>query len=152
MLAAIFVTGGLNALRHPKGPSQAAAPLVAKAAEVTGLPDDPELAVRANGAVQAISGFMLATGRMPRLAGTALALSLVPTTIVGHPFWKEQDPEARSGQQIHFFKNLGLLGGVMLAAVDTAGKPGLTWRAQNLSKVARREARLATAQAKLAVA
>ena len=25
------------------------------------------------------------------------------------------------------------MGGVLLAAVDTAGKPGLTWRAQNLA-------------------
>lgn len=151
MLAAVFVTGGIDALRHPGGRVELAAPFTKKAAEVAGTPDDPEMMVRANGALMALSGAMLATGRMPRLASTMLAASLVPTTVVGHQFWNEREATARQAHKIQFMKNLGLLGGVMLAAVDTAGKPGLAWRAQNAAKAARREARLAKAQAKLAV-
>ncbi|WP_040155741.1 DoxX family protein [Mobilicoccus massiliensis] len=151
MLAAIFVSGGLEALRHPGARVQQAAPFTAKVAELTGTPDDPEMMVRANGALMATAGLMLATGRFPRLASTMLAASIIPTTLVGHQFWKETDQGARANQQTQFLKNLGLLGGTILASVDTAGKPGLAWRAQNAAKAAKREARLAKAQAKLAV-
>lgn len=151
MLAAIFVTSGFEALRHPGKRAKMAAPLVSKVADLTGLPEDPELMVRANGATMVVAGLMLATGRMPRVAGTFLAATLAPTTVVGHPFWSEEDPTARKAQQIQFNKNLGLLGGVLLASVDTAGKPGLTWRARHVGRSARREARLAAANAKLAL-
>ena len=36
----------------------------------------------------------------------------------------------RAQQQMHFFKNLALLGGLILAAVDTEGEPSLGWRAR----------------------
>ncbi len=150
-LAVIFVSGGLDALRHPGGRTDAAAPMVEKLAELTGLPNDPELMVRANGATMAFAGLALATGRLPRVAGGLLAASLVPTTYAGHPFWTETDPQARKMQLIQFQKNVGLLGGVLLAAVDTSGKPGLAWRARNAAKVAKREARLAAAEARLKV-
>lgn len=150
LLAAVFVTGGLDALRNPGGRTQLAAPLVSKLSAQTGIPDDPELLVRANGATQLLAGAMLATGRLPRVAGGLLAASLVPTTYVGHPFWA-QSGDAAKGDRIQFFKNLGLMGGLLLAAVDTDGRPGLPWRARNAVKVARREAKLASAQAKLAV-
>ena len=91
-----------------------------------------------------------------------LGLSLIPTTLAGHRFWEEQDEMRRAQQRIHFFKNLSMLGGLMLAAVDTEGKPGLAWRAQHAAhhaavgtgrttRTARREARLAarSARAKL---
>lgn len=162
-LAAIFVTGGVDALRHPGGRVDVAAPLVGRVAELTGLPNDPALMVRANGATMALAGIALATGRLPRVAGGLLAASLVPTTYAGHPFWTESDPDKRRQQQIQFQKNLGLLGGVLLASVDTAGKPGLAWRARNAARIAQREARanakaarretkLVAAQAKLKVA
>ena len=75
-------------------------------------------------------GALLATGRVPRLASTLLAGSLVPTTIAGHPFWRETDPVKKQQQRVQFLKNLGLLGGLLLAAVDTEGKPGVTYRAK----------------------
>ncbi|MCA0435709.1 MAG: DoxX family protein [Austwickia sp.] len=162
-LAAIFVTGGLDALRHPGGRAQTAAPLVERLSSMTGMPNDPELMVRANGATMALAGLALATGRLPRVAGGMLAATLAPTTVAGHAFWTEHDPAKRKQQMIQFQKNLGLLGGVLLASVDTAGKPGLAWRARNAARVAqrqartnakaaRREARLAATQAKLKVA
>jgi uncharacterized membrane protein YphA (DoxX/SURF4 family) len=38
-----------------------------------------------------IAGGMLGLGIAPRAAATVLAVSLVPTTLVGHPFWSEKD-------------------------------------------------------------
>lgn len=94
---------------------------------------------------------------MPRLASTLLAATLVPTTLAGHRFWEEEDDGAKANQQVHFFKNVSMLGGLLLAGVDTEGKPGVAWRARraavdakrearHLAATARREAKLAKAQ------
>ena len=97
--------------------------------------------MRANGAVMVGAGSLLALGRLPRLASTVLAATLVPTTIAAHPYWQEQDPEVRARQSIQFLKNLGLLGGLLLAAVDTEGRPGLAYRAHMVNDSAHRTAR-----------
>ena len=73
MLAAIFVTSGLDALRHPAARAQAAAPLVKALAGPLNMPDDPEMMVRANGATMLVAGTLLGLGRFPRVAALALA-------------------------------------------------------------------------------
>jgi uncharacterized membrane protein YphA (DoxX/SURF4 family) len=150
MLASIFVTGGLDALLHPGNRAQVAAPLVTKLAGAMNLPDDPQLMVRANGATMVAAGSMLALGRFPRVAALILAGSLVPTTYAAHAFWNVKDPSARAHQKIQFQKNLGLMGGVLLAAVDTAGKPGLAYRTRQAKSDARRQAALTRREARRA--
>ena len=120
MLAAIFVASGLDSLLHPTERAKTAAPLVKALAGPLNLPDDPELMVRASGATMVAAGTMLALGKLPRIAALALAGTLVPTTYAAHAFWTVEDPAARAQQRVHFLKNVGLLGGVLLAAVDTA--------------------------------
>jgi uncharacterized membrane protein YphA (DoxX/SURF4 family) len=63
----------------------------------------------------AASGTALAIGIKPRLAALSLAASLIPTTLAGHRFWEEEDERARAMQLTQFLKNLGLLGGLLLA-------------------------------------
>lgn len=161
MLASMFVTGGINSLRNSEQMAQAAkpmtdklVPMVQKAAPNAPIPTDPQTLVRINAGVHIVAGLALATGRAPRLSALALAGTLVPTTIAGHPFWEEKDTQARSAQKTHFFKNLSMLGGLLLAGVDTSGKPGLAWRAQHAASGARKEAkrvrRTAKREAKLA--
>lgn len=111
LLATIFVVEGLDAARSPGGRVQAA--------EKLGLPH-PRLAVRANGAAMVAGGVTLAAGNHPRLAAVCLAASLVPTTLAGHRFWDEEDTTARRTQRVHFEKNLGLLGGLLLVATGPA--------------------------------
>lgn len=105
-LAAMFITGGADAMLDP-------GPRTSKAEEV-GVPLDPELAVRANGAAMLGAGVALALGVRPRLAAAVLAGSLVPTTLAGHPYWRIEDPGMRRQQRTHFFKNIGLFGGALL--------------------------------------
>jgi putative oxidoreductase len=155
LLASMFVVGGLDAVRNPKSKADAAEEVApAIAARLPYLPEDPEQLVRINGAVQVGAGVLLALGRFPRLSATALAASIIPTTAAGHRFWEHEDPSRRAQQKIHFFKNLGLLGGLMLAAVDTEGRPGLAWRAQHaghhVADTSRRARKLARLEAKLA--
>ncbi|MGH3317332.1 MAG: DoxX family protein, partial [Nocardioidaceae bacterium] len=45
-------------------------------------------------------------------------------------------------------KNVSMLGGLLLAGVDTEGKPGIAWRVKHGAKAARREAKHAKRAAK----
>ena len=58
----------------------------------------------------------------------------MPTTLAGHRFWEHSDPTERFGQLSNFLKNAGLLGGLLLAAVDTEGKPSVGYRARRAAR------------------
>lgn len=157
LIAATFVTGGVDAFRHPGPRATMAAPIIKRIPPQLGLPNDPELLVRANGAAMAGAGALFALGRFPRLAAMVLAATIVPTTLATHRFWEVKDPKQRKQQQQHFTKDLGLLGAALLAAVDTDGQPGLSWRTRRANKdlhrtanQARREAKHAKREAKRA--
>lgn len=102
--ASIFILSGWDVSREPGSRAQAAASM--------GVPQ-PELAVRANAAVMMLAGAALALGIFPRWAAAVLAGSLVPTTLAGHPFWKEQDTQKRREQLTHWLKNMSMLGGLI---------------------------------------
>ena len=161
MLASIFVVGAVNALKSTAGPAARAEPVTTRLVPLAKrvgipLPEDPETLVKINAGVQIGAGLALATGRAPRLSAAVLAASLAPTTAAGHRFWEVQDPTQRTQQKLHFVKNVSVLGGLLIAAGDTDGKPGVAWRARHAAKDARRQARhLASAarqEAKLAKA
>ncbi|MXG91693.1 DoxX family membrane protein [Nocardioides flavescens] len=146
LLAAGFVVGGVSALRSAPQHAEKAAPVadrVVPAAKQAGipLPEDPLALVRLNAGVQIAAGLALATGRAPRISSLVLAASLVPTTIAGHPFWAASDPSERGAHLLHFAKNSSMLGGLLIAAGDTEGKPGVAWRARRAAKDTRREAK-----------
>jgi putative oxidoreductase len=155
MLASMFIVGGVHALKNAqtlaakaKPVTQRVAPLAEKVAPQLPIPEDPLMLVRLNAAAQIGAGLTLASGRAPRLSAAVLAATLVPSTVTDHRFWEEQDPAARSNQRIHFFKNVSMLGGLMIAGLDTEGRPGLAWRARRAAKDARREARHLAASAR----
>jgi uncharacterized membrane protein YphA (DoxX/SURF4 family) len=161
MLASMFVVGGVDALKNTDLIAQRAKPVtdrlvpfLQKVAPDAPIPTDPKSLVRINAGVQIAAGLTLATGRAPRLSALALAGTLVPTTAAGHRFWEESDPSTKATQRTHFFKNVSMLGGLILAGLDTAGRPGLAWRAKHAASGARREAkhlrRTAKREAKLA--
>lgn len=134
LLASMFVAGGLDNIMHAKDKAHVADdPLVrAIAARINRIPEDPVAVVRLDGAAKVAGGLALAFGIMPRLAAAGLAANLVPTTIAGHKFWADEDPSVKAMQRIQFLKNVGLFGGLLLAAVDTEGKPSLAWWARRV--------------------
>jgi uncharacterized membrane protein YphA (DoxX/SURF4 family) len=145
LLGATFVAAGVDALRDGDRRARQAGSL--------GV-GDPQTVTRTVAGAQIGAGALLTLGRFPRLSSMLLAGSLVPTTLAGHRFWEEKDPEERYRQRGNFLKNVGLLGGLILAAVDTEGRPGLAWRAKHAThhaaagtrrarRTAKREARLA---------
>ncbi|MCU4185318.1 DoxX family membrane protein [Acidiferrimicrobium sp. IK] len=131
MLASVFVVGGVQTARNPGAAAKKAEPVALPIAErVPGLPTDSESLVRINAVTQVGAGVLLATGRLRRLSSLALFSSLVLTTAAGHPFWQEQDEALRRQHLMHFLKNVGLGGGLLLSLVDTNGAPSLGWRAR----------------------
>jgi len=131
-LSAVFVGGGIQTFKNPDRAVAQAKPVTDRLTptlEKAGLPTDPRTLVRANAAAQVAAGVLLATGKAPRPAALVLAGSLVPTTLAGHRYWEHDDPAQKAQHRNHFLKNLGLLGGLLLAVLDTEGRPSVVWRA-----------------------
>lgn len=152
MLASSLVFGGVQALKNTPALAVTSKPvndeirdLAQRVAPQLKVPADDKTLVRINAGVHIVAGLGLATGRAPRLCSLALAATLVPTTIAGHPFWKEKDKEARAKQTSQFYKNLSMLGGLVLAGLDTEGRPGLAWRTTHAVGSATRAVGAATA-------
>src|SRR5580698_10569531 len=119
LLASMFISGGIDAVRNSERKVKAADAVVRPMARVAPwLPADTEMLVRFNGAVQVGAGILLAAGKFKRLSSVALIVSIIPTTYAGHRFWEESDDERRAQQRTHFLKNLGLLGGLILQASE----------------------------------
>lgn len=151
MLASMFVMGGIDQVAHPAGKVPVADDVASKLAEPLHLEGvSTSTLVQANGAAQILGGLALGLGKLPRVAAAVLAASLVPTTAAAHRFWEIEDGAARQRQQTHFFKNVGLLGGLLLATLDTEGRPGASWRARRRMEQGAIHARHAGREAKLA--
>jgi putative oxidoreductase len=131
MLAATFIYGGIDTLRNPSSRVPAAQKVAGPVVDAVPQLSSTEQLVKIDAAVKVAAGTMLALGKFPRLSAAALVASLIPTTAAGHPFWEKSDPAERNAQLLHFLKNTSMVGGLILAAVDTAGKPSLAWRAQH---------------------
>lgn len=148
MLASYFVINGVKALRHPEEFVADAQPLADKVlplvtsslpAEVRGyLPSDTAGFVKCNGALQIVGGLSLATGLGRRLGAGVLALTMVPHVLVANPLKVKGAERTAVGSQLN--KNVALLGGVLLAAQDTEGKPNIAWRVRTQKQLLSKEA------------
>ena len=116
LLAGIFVYSGYGMINHAERYAKqmsAALPM---------LPEDPMIP-KVHGAIMMVAGSTLALGLLPKTSARILALTLIPNTIVGHPFWKAETPEERRTQLVHFLKNAGLFGGLVYVSADKRTKP-----------------------------
>jgi uncharacterized membrane protein YphA (DoxX/SURF4 family) len=154
MIASLFVYWGVKVLRDPQAQVAKAEPvtdrlrpLLQKA--VPQVPNGTTDLVRLNAGVHAVGGSLLALGWFPRTSSLALAATMLPTTVAGHPFWKEKDKEARSEELHHFLEEVAIMGGLLIAGVDTQGRPGVGWRARRAARDAKRAAKTARREAKL---
>ena len=109
LLSGIYIINGWGAFSKPGGRPK----LVAAA----GIPR-PEQAVVLNAAVMILAGLLLSLGITPRLAAALLLGSMIPTTIVGHAFWKEGPGLQRQNQETQFLKNLSMIGGLLMVLTE----------------------------------
>jgi uncharacterized membrane protein YphA (DoxX/SURF4 family) len=139
LLSAAFIGQGIAALRSPKPAADAARPTLEglqKLPDPVGskVPADAETFARINAAIQIGGGVLLATGKVPRLASGALAATVIPGNLGAHMFWSETDPVRKAQKRQEFLVDLSLLGGLIIASADTAGRPSLGWRGRRAAR------------------
>lgn len=133
MLSAVFIGQGIETLRKPQSSVDAAEQTVAALRTLpdpvgSKVPSDPKTAARINAAIQVCGGVLLTTGKMPRTASIALACTVIPGSLAAQLFWNEPDPKRKAEKRRNFLTDLSLIGGLIIAAADTEGKPSLGWR------------------------
>jgi uncharacterized membrane protein YphA (DoxX/SURF4 family) len=139
LLSAVFIGQGVDALRSPQQAADTARPTLEGLKKLPDpaaakVPSDPEAVARINAVVQIGGGLLLASGKLPRLASAALACTVIPGSLGGHLFWTEPDPARKAQQRREFMTDLSLIGGLMIASVDTEGKPSLGWRGRRAAR------------------
>ncbi|OBJ07057.1 DoxX subfamily protein [Mycobacterium sp. 1245499.0] len=139
LLSVAFIGQGVNSLLNPKSAAEAAAPTVDGLQALpesvsSSIPSDPETVAQITAAVQIGGGLLLATGKLPRIASAALAVTVLPANLGTHSFWNESDPVAKAQKRQQFLTDLSLLGGLLIASADTAGKPSLGWRGRRAAE------------------
>jgi putative oxidoreductase len=138
LLASIFLSSAAGQIKDQS--------YIAGAIREAGLAE-PEKLAKTHVYANLVGGVALATNRFPRLAALGLAANLIPTTLVGHAFWSAP-AEQKQMQQINFFKNVSLLGGLLLAAADTGGRESLPHAVGRVSRRTARKAEKAGGRAK----
>jgi putative oxidoreductase len=71
--------------------------------------------------VELIGGLCLVFGFKARIAAFIMFLYLIPTTLIFHNFWALQGA-ARGDNQIHFLKNIAIMGGLLMVSAYGPGK------------------------------
>jgi len=78
----------------------------------------PQAAVLGSGLIAVLGGLSIMLGVLPTVGIILLVMFLIPVSLMVHNYWADTDPAARQANQIHFMKNVGLLGGaLMLSAI-----------------------------------
>ena len=139
LLSAAFIGQGIEALRDVKPAAEVVQPTLDAAQALPSsvadqIPDNAVTVARINAAVQIGGGLLLATGRIPRVASALLAATVVPGNLGKHMFWDETDPALKAEKRRGFLTDLSLIGGLVLASADTAGKPSLGWRGRRAGR------------------
>jgi uncharacterized membrane protein YphA (DoxX/SURF4 family) len=148
MLASSFVLAGMDKLKNADDTATQLSPLLRRAAESLPFQTNEKVLARVIGGTQIGAGVLLALGKSARLAATILA---VISALNGYVEWRSADAsskDARDARRKQLLKNVSLTGGVLLAAVDTNGRPGLAWRAEHLAADVKKNASHLTADVK----
>ena len=69
---------------------------------------------------EVLGGFAILIGYQVRIAGIALFIMLIPTTMIFHGFWAVDEAEQQM-QMAMFMKNLAIMGGLLTLAAAGPG-------------------------------
>lgn len=135
LLASAFAIDGTQMLLNSADYSNDAKAITGNLAKVlpanaaSFIPSSTESQVRLIGTTKVAASALLGTGKAPRLAAGVLVALQIPTAVARNAFWNA-DGADKQNKQRGFLTDVALLGGLAIATGDTAGKPGLKWRAQ----------------------
>jgi putative oxidoreductase len=118
LVAALFLPAGISKLLNFSG--------FAKSLADKGLPY-PEYWAAAAVAIEVLGPVALVVGFLPRWTALALISFVIAATATSHRYWELQEP-ARRIQEVNFFKNIAILGGLLFYLVSGSGNWGWTPR------------------------
>ncbi|MBU6348294.1 MAG: DoxX family protein [Actinomycetales bacterium] len=104
LFSALFLISALNHFTNLEG--------MAAYTKSRGVPA-AKVAVLLSGVILALGSVMLITGLWADLGALLLFVFLIPTALLMHPFWREEDPMTKMNEQIAFMKDLSLAGGAL---------------------------------------
>jgi len=67
-------------------------------------------------------GLALLFGIATRYAAVVMAIFVIVATLTSHRYWDFTEPNAFRAQQMNFYKNLSILGGILVLFVTGAGR------------------------------
>lgn len=110
LLSALFIWSGVNKILNPAGTQQY---MAAKGIPLVGLLYLATVVVEVGGGLSVLLGYKT------RIGAIALALFLIPATLIFHTNFADQM------QQIAFMKNLAIFGGLLMIVQYGAGRISL---------------------------
>lgn len=101
----IFIASGIAHFQHRA--------MFASAAKSKGVPN-AEVGVLVSGVVIITGGLLVALGVFADIGALLIAAFLVSTLLTIHTFWKVKNPRERMLSQVHFNKDLAMLGAALI--------------------------------------
>lgn len=144
MLASAFVIDGVKTVMNPASHKESADSVLKQVRAATPsqyrsfLPKDPETAAQIVGGVKAGAATLFALGKAPRTSAGLLTATSLASLAGRNAFWDTDDEDEKARRKAGALTDLALTGGVLLATVDTEGKPDMKWRAQNAARTAKK--------------
>lgn len=105
LLGVYFLMSGFNHLKNLK--------MLTGYAQSKGVPM-PMVATFVTGLMMLFGGAGILFGFLTNLSICLLAVFLLVTTLEMHQYWKVTDPMQKMGEHINFWKNMGLLGALLM--------------------------------------
>ncbi|TLP94065.1 DoxX family protein [Nesterenkonia salmonea] len=143
LLGATFIYDGVEKLRNPDEAAEELSPALDEIAgffsQADQLAAKPRLTAQVLGGVQVAAGVALAFGKCPRVAALTLTGAHKLNSYAEFRSAQLQSAGDEVTQRKTLLKNISILGGLNLAVVDLDGKPSLGWRAEHISKRAKKK-------------
>jgi putative oxidoreductase len=107
IFGAYFIYSGFGHFKNEKG--------LTGYAKSKGVPS-ARTAVLLTGAMLIVGGLGVLLNSYVSESATLLLIFLIPTTLMMHAFWRISDPMHKMSDQVNFFKNLALIGALLMLA------------------------------------
>jgi putative oxidoreductase len=125
LISAVFIVFGYIQFTHIG--TYIANPAVIKVAAMTGGILSPTVIAYLVAAIDLFGGILILVGYQTRWTAIVLIVFVVLTLLLVHTFWTMEGP-ARAANQAHFYKNLGLIGGLLFLITLGSGRCSLDHR------------------------
>jgi putative oxidoreductase len=119
LISIVFIVFGF--LQFTNIGAYVANPTVVKVAAMSGGILTPTIIAYLVAAIDLFGGILILVGYQTRWASLVLIVFVILTLFLAHNFWTMEGP-ARAGNQANFYKNLALIGGLLLIYIHGPGR------------------------------